>query len=63
VINSVLTLVLVVHNRPAFEDLSHNSSLEAAGFVCLFLPSTLGRHGTETGLLTKCVLTAENKQR
>lgn len=52
-INSLLTLVLFVHNRPAFEDLSHNSSLEAAGFVCLFLPSTLGRHGTETGLLTK----------
>jgi proteasome activator subunit 4 len=40
--------------RPAFEDLSHNSSLEAVGFVSLFLPSTLHIDGdVDTALLTR----------
>ncbi len=46
--------LLCVCDRPAFEDLSHNSSLEAVGFVSLFLPSTLHIDGdVDTPLLTR----------
>ncbi len=46
--------LLCVCDRPAFDDLSHNSSLEAVGFVSLFLPSTLHIDGdVDTPLLTR----------
>jgi proteasome activator subunit 4 len=39
--------------RPAFDDLSHNSALEAVGFINLFLPSTFGGRDATSSLLTR----------
>nr|PNR33085.1 hypothetical protein PHYPA_025028 [Physcomitrium patens] len=39
--------------RPAFDDLSHNSALEAAGFTCLFLPSNLDGRDATSSFLTR----------
>lgn len=37
----MLQFVFVCGFRPAFDDLAHNSSLEAMGFMALFMPSTI----------------------